>query len=173
MLVLDALALETRECSEAEVEDRLGLNLREAEALDQRRPRRIGVVRRADHRDHLVEVVERDEVPLEDVRPLERLAQLVLRAAHDDLALIVEVVPHELEERQRPRDALDERDRVVAEGRLQRGVLEQLVENDLRDRLALEIDLDAHPRSVGVVLHVRDLREDLVVHEVGDLLDDA
>ena len=107
----------------------------------------VGVVGRTDQLDDLVEVVERDEVALEDVCARERLAQLELRAAGDDLALEVEVVPDELEERQRPRHAVDERDGVVAERRLQRRVLEELVERDLRDGLALQLDLDAHARS--------------------------
>jgi len=58
------------------------------------------------------------------VRALLRLTQLVLRAPGDDLALVVEVVADQLEQRQRLRDAVDERDRVVAERRLQRRVLE-------------------------------------------------
>jgi hypothetical protein len=63
-------------------------------------------------------VVEGLEIPLEDMRLLLVLAELVLRAARDDFALVVEVVPDQLEERQRLGDAVDERDRVVAERRL-------------------------------------------------------
>ena len=76
-------------------------------------------------------------------------------------------------QRQRLRDAVDERDRVVAEGGLQRRVLVELVEDDLRDRLPLQLDLDPHAGLVGQVLDVRDLRNDLVVDEVGDLHDHA
>jgi hypothetical protein len=50
-------------------------------------------------------------------------------------------------------------------------VLVELVEDDLRDRLALELDLDAHPRFVRVVGQVGDLGQNLVVRELGDLLD--
>jgi len=57
------------------------------------------------------------------VRPAHRVAQLVLEAPGDDLALVVEVVADELEQRQRAWDAVDERDGVVAERRLQRRVL--------------------------------------------------
>ena len=81
--------------------------------------RRVGVVGGTDQRDDLVEVVERDEIALEHVRAIDRLAELVLRAPGDDLALVVEVVPDELEQRERPRDPVDERDGVVAERRLQ------------------------------------------------------
>ena len=173
MLVLDALALETGELAEPQVEDRLRLDLGELEARHELLARGVRVLGVADERDDLVEVVEGDEVALEHVRALERLAQLVLRPAGDDLALVVEVVPDELEQRQRARDAVDERDGVVAEGRLQLGVLEELVEDDLWDRLALEIDLDPHARAVRMVLHVGDLAQHLLVDEVGDLLDDA
>jgi hypothetical protein len=46
-------------------------------------------------------MVERLEIALEDVRPLLVLTELVLRAARDDLALVVEVVPDQLEQRPR------------------------------------------------------------------------
>jgi hypothetical protein len=52
-------------------------------------------------------------------------------------------------------------------------VLEELVEDDLRDRLPLEVDLDPHPGAVGVILDVRDLRQHLLVDQIGDLLDDT
>src|SRR4029077_14431269 len=121
--------------------------------------------------DHLVEIVQRGEIALEDVRPLLRLAQLELRAPRDDDALEVEIVANELEEREGPWHALDEGDSVVAESRLQAAVLVELVENDLGDRLALQLDLDPHARLVRVVGEVGDLGEDLVVRELGDLLD--
>ena len=113
------------------------------------------------------------EVAPQDVRALLRLAQLELRAARDDLALEVEVVPDQLEQRERPRHAVDERDGVVAERRLERRVLEELVQRDLRDRVALQLDLDAHARAVRVVGEIGDLGQHLVVDEVGDLLDHA
>jgi len=53
-------------------------------------------------------------------------------------------VSDQLEQRQRPRDAVDERDRVDAERRLEPRVLEELVERDLRDGVALQLDLNAH-----------------------------
>ena len=173
MLVLDALALERRQRAQPQLEDRRGLDLGQLEALHQLRARLLGVLRRADQRDDRVEVVERDEVALEDVRALLRLAQLELRPARDDLALEVEVVADQLEQRERPRHAVDERDRVVAERRLERRVLEELVQRDLRNRVALELDLDAHAGAVRVVGEIGDLRQHLVVDEVGDLLDHA
>ena len=64
VLVLDALALEPGERAQAQVEDRLRLDLGELEALHQPRARLVGVGRGADQRDDRVEVVERDQVAL-------------------------------------------------------------------------------------------------------------
>ena len=158
---------------EPHLEDRLGLDLGELELRHQLLARLVPVGRGTDERDDRVDVVERDEVALEDVRAGLGLAQLVLRAAGDDFALELEVVPDELEERERARNAVDERDGVVAERRLQRRVLEELVERDLRHRVALQLDLDAHAGAVGVVGEIRDLGEHLVADEIRDLHDHA
>ena len=173
VLVLDALALERGQRAQAQLEDRERLKLGQLELLHQAGLRSFGVGGGADQCDHRVEVVERDQVALENVRALLELAQLVLRPPRDDLALEVEVVRQQLEQRQRAGHAVDERDGVDTERRLQRRVLEELVERDLRDRVALQLDLDAHARAVGVILQVGDLREHLVVDELGDLRDHA
>src|SRR5581483_12342172 len=119
------------------------------------------------------EDVERLEVALEDVDAGLELAQFVLRPAGYDLALELEVVRDELAKRERLRHVVDERDGVVAERRLERRVLEELVQRDLRDGVALQLDLDAHAAAVGVVREVGDLGQHLVLHEVCDLPDDA
>ena len=135
--------------------------------------RGLGVARAADQRDHLVEVVERDEVALEDVGALLGLAQLVLRPPHDDVALVIDVVADHLAQRERARHVVDERDHVHAERRLHRRVLVELVQHHLRDRVALELDHDPHPVAVGLVAQVGDLRDLLLDDEVPDLQDQA
>ena len=172
-LCLDLLARKTRESRESQIEDRLGLLFREAKVVHQARSRRLRVVRAADQRDHGIEVVERDQVAPQNVGATLLLPQLELRTTYDDLALEVEVMPHDLEQRHHPRDAVCERDGVVAERRLERRVLEELVQGHLRDRVALQLDLDPHARPVRVVGKIRDLGDHLVVDEVGDLLDHA
>ena len=104
VLVLDLLAREAGQPREPHVEDRLRLVLGERELCHQTVACLLRVRRGPDQRDHGVEVVERDQVALEDVRALLGLAQLVLRPADDDLALVVEVVPDQLQQRQRLRD---------------------------------------------------------------------
>ena len=58
--------------------------------------RGVGVLRAADQLDHRVEVVERDQQPLEDVSARLGAAQLVLRPPDDHLALVADVVLDQL-----------------------------------------------------------------------------
>ena len=83
-----------------------------------------------------------------------------------DLALVVDVVAEHLAQRQRARHVVDQRDHVDAERRLQRRVLVELVEHDLRDRVALELDHDPHAAAVGLVAQVGDLGDLLLLDEV-------
>ena len=123
-------------------------------------------------RDDLVEVVQRDQQAFEDVGAALLLGQLELGPPDDDLALVADVGLDRLAQRQRPGHAVDERDHVDAERRLHRRVLVELVEHDLGDGVALELDDQAHPALVGVVLDVGDPVELLLLDQVGDLLDE-
>ena len=108
-LVLDLVALEAGEAAQAHLEDGVGLDLREPEALDEASLGLDVGLRPADDLDDLVDVVERDDVALEDVGALLGLAQLVARAPDDDVLLVLDVVVEHLLEVQRARHAVDER----------------------------------------------------------------
>jgi hypothetical protein len=151
VLLPDLVRLERGQALEAEVQDRLRLESREVEALDQAVPRDIGIARAANQLDDFVDVLDRDEQPLEDVEPRLLLAKLVLRAAHDDVALVVDVVLDDREQPERPWHAVDQRDHVHAEGGLKLGVLVELVEDDLRDRVALQFDHEPDARLVRLI----------------------
>ena len=170
--LLDLVGLERGQLREAQVEDRLGLDHAQAEALDQlRRARSRGRRRARISAITSSRLLERDQQALEDVRARLALGQLVLGAADDHLALVLDVVADHLAQRERARHAVDERDHVDAEGRLHRRVLEQLVEDDLGDRVALELDHEAHAALVGLVAQVGDLGDPLVLRRARDLHD--
>ena len=80
-LVEDLLPLEPGQALELHVEDGLRLDLAEAELRHQAAAGLDRIPRRADERDHRVEVVERDLQALEDVGARFGLAQLELRCA--------------------------------------------------------------------------------------------
>ena len=132
VLVLDLLALEGGQAGQPHVEDRLGLQLGQVEALHQVRLRRLGVGRLADRLDDRVEVVERLLEALEDVGPGARLAEVELGPPADDLAAMLDVVLEDRLERQRLGLPVDQREHVHVEGGLQRRVLEQVVQHLVR-----------------------------------------
>ena len=96
------------------------------------------------------------------------LAQLEPRAAHDDFAAVLQEVLEELLEVEQPRLAVDQRHHVHAEAVLQLRQLVQVVEDDLGDFAALELDDDAHAGLVGLVAQVGDAFELLVADQLAD-----
>ena len=169
---LDLLALESGQTAQAHLEDVICLDLRKPEALDETRACLGVIARRADDGDDLVDVVERDDQTLEDVGTLLGLAQLVARATLDDVDLMIDVVVQHVLEAQDVRHAVDQREVVNAKARLQLRVLVELVEDDLRLLATLEVDDDAHALAVGLVVEAGNLRDGLLLDQIGDLLDE-
>ena len=125
----------------------------------------------ADQRDHRVEVVERDAQAFEDVRARLGLAQLELDAAAHHLAAELDELLDDLEQVQHARPAADDGQHDDAEGLLQLGVLVEVVEHDLADLAALQLDDDAHAVAIGLVADVGDALDGLVADQVGDALE--
>ena len=176
-LLLQLLDLEPGELGEAHVEDRLGLPLAQLEAALQLRARLRRVLRLADDLDHLVDVVDGDLEPLEDVLALERLVEVELRAADDHLVPVRDVVleqllePHHLRHQLPARRVGDEREHDHAERRLHLRVLVELVQHHARDRVALELDHHPQPFAARLVPEVADPLQLAVAHQRGDVLD--
>ena len=98
-------------------------------------------------------------------------------AADDDFVAVRDVVLEHLLERHDLRHEAarcrvgHQRQHDDAERRLHRGVLVQLIEHDARNRIALQLDDDAHAVLVGLVAQVGDAFELLVANQIGDVLD--
>ena len=74
-------------------------------------------------------------------------------------------------QRQHLRPAADDGQHDDAEAALQRGVLVEIVEDDLADLAALQVDDDAHAVAIGFVADVGDAFDRLLAHQLGDALD--
>ena len=105
------------------------------------------------------------------MRALARLAQLEAGAAGDHLAAMREEGGEHRLQAEQLRLAVDERDHVHAEGVLELRLLVQVVEHHLGQLAALELDHHPHAGLVGLVLDVRDALDLLLVHELGDALE--
>ena len=196
-LVADLVAAERGKALQAQVEDGAGLRLREAvgavlvdavaRVVDERDQRRdvarrpvaahqrlaggVRIRRRADEADDLVDIGDRDREAAQHVGALARLVEQELGAAGDDLLAEIDEGPDEVLQRHQLRPAAVQRHHVGAEARLQRRVAVELVQHHVGDRVALELDDDAHALAVGLVAQVRDALDLLLAHELGDLLD--
>ena len=98
--------------------------------------------------------------------------QLEGRAAGDDLPAVLDEDLQGPLERQQARLAVHQRQQLHAEGRLQRRVLEELVEDLLGLGAALELDDDAHAAAVGLVAQIGDVVQAAFTRQLGDALDE-
>ena len=97
-----------------------------------------------------------------------RLAQFEARTAHDHFAPVDEEVFEELLQVQDARLAVHQRHHVHAEAVLQLRQLVQVVEDDLRDFAALQLDHDAHAGLVRLVAQVGNAFEPFFADEFAD-----
>ena len=156
-LVHDLLPLECREAAELHVEDGLRLVVVDIQEVLETLARHVDGLGPSDQSDDLIERVERLDQSTQDVGALLGLVQQVLRAADDDFDLVRHVQAHELVERQGAGHAVDDRQHVGAERRLQLRVLVEVVEHDLGHGVTLERDDDPQADAVrGLVVDLGD-----------------
>ena len=171
MLVHDLLTLEGGQAAQLEGQDGVGLDGVHVEEFDQAGAGLVDRGGATDEGDDLVEGVEGLQVAFEDVQAFESLAQAELRAAHDDVDLVVDPVADEAVDRQGAGHAVDEREHVGGEVLLQAGALVEVVKDDLGDGVALENDDEALAGAAGgLVADVGDAADRSVAHELGDLV---
>ncbi len=103
--------------------------------------------------------------------PSRALVSRMLGAPRHHLLAEVEEGDQHVLQRQHLRPAAVQRDHVGAEARLQRGEAPKLVEHDVGDRVALDLDDDAHAVAVGFVAQIGDALDPLLAHQLGDPLD--
>ena len=85
--LLSSISSSLANCRKASVEDRLGLDVADLEALDQSG---LGLVLETDDADHLIEVEEDDQQAIQDVQALLDLAEPELRAPDKNFAAMIE-----------------------------------------------------------------------------------
>ena len=185
VFVFDLLALEADQRPQTHVDDRLRLHLAELEALREPLLGLVGRLAAADDLDDFVDVVERDAVAFEQVRALFGLAQVVARAARDDVFAVRDEVLEQLLEREHLRlDRAPNRRRAASPTGTSASMLKPNVacsgvclkswlSTTFGVALLLQLDDDAHALAVRLVVHARDAGDALLGVGFGDRLDDA
>ena len=168
----DLAALQSGELVETEFEDGVGLALGERIFGHQLRLGLVAVGGGADDFDEVVEVIEGDDVAFEDVGAIEGLVEAELGAAGDDVATMLDETLDELLDVHLLRALLVDGKERDAEGGLEGGLLEELVDDDAGLFAALELDDDAGV-FVGLVAEVADAFELFLADELGDAQDEV
>src|SRR5262245_14075964 len=108
----------------------------------------------------------------EDMEPLLRLAQVVGGAPGHHLLAVIQEGFERLFKIEYLWATVGNGEHVDAERFLQRRVFVELVEDDVRDGIAFELDDDAHAFSVRFIAEIGDSFNFLLLHQTGNLLDD-
>ena len=187
----DLLPLHARQALELEFDDRLGLAFREIERqrirfdagtqeagvvdLDFAGQAALGLLGRrrgANQGDDFIDALQRLEEPQQDVLPVPRLAQQVIRAPADDVLTMGDEEIEIFEQPEFARAAIHDREQDHARPLLQVGVLVQVVQDDFRRLAALQFEHDPHAVAVALVPDVADALDLLLIDEIGGLLDE-
>ena len=161
--------LELAQGAKARVENIVGLHVRELEGGLERG---LGVVLLSDDADHLVEIEKDDEHPFELFEPAQDRREPMARAAQQHLAAMIEPLPQRLVQRDDARrDAVDQHIHIDGKARLQFGELEQRLHHQRRiDIFRARFENNADILG-GFVAHIRDQRQLLLHHQLGEPLD--
>ena len=115
MLFAQLACFQRSEATQWHVEDVCCLDFAELEALPQGRFGRAYVLGSPDDLDHLIDVIESDQQPFDDVGTCFVLRQAEAAASFDHLQLMIDVVMNQFAEVQRPWHRIDEGDLVDRE----------------------------------------------------------
>ena len=167
---LELFALETDELIKTHFENRVYLKVAEAEALLQSLLRLLTRLRGADDGDDFVEIVDRQEKPVENVLTSLGLLEFKTRSARNDLEAVINVAAEEVLEIENLRASAVDGEHDRTESRLELRMLVKMIENDLAHRVAFDVDDDS---DVGLrfVADVADTEDDLLLDELGHMLD--
>ena len=172
-LLLQLQTIGVRQRAERHLHDGLRLRIVQSKALAQTQLCRGAVGAGTDDRDHLVDVVDGDLEALQNVGALLGLFEVELRAARNHVHLEVNVMLEHVAQRQRFRLAVHDCEHDHAERRLHLREAVQLVQHDLRGRVALDGDDDHHAVAVGMIVDVGNALNALFLDEIRDILDQA
>ena len=166
VFLVDLFALESGQLIQAKIEDLVGLVFAEGVAAirqarldcesecrsarpvfgefegEQFHSRFVAIGRSANDADEFIEIRQRDEITFERFGALLRFAQFEARPAQNDFAAMLDVSGVRLLERKQFRPAVIDREHDDRERAFHRGVLVEIVDDDLRIRVALQLDND-------------------------------
>src|SRR5437868_7933924 len=118
----------------------------------------------------IVQVIQRGQIAFKDVLTIARLGQQIRRAPADHIYAVVDEIFDRLHQAHFPGLAVHHRKQNHAEAFLHLGMLEQLIEHQLRLAIPLQLDHNAHTIAVALIANIRNIIDYFVVYELSDSL---
>ena len=170
VFLVQLLPFQRGQPAQLHIQDGLRLDFSQVKLLHQVVARRFHILAAPDGFNDGVNGVQRFQQPLHNVRPVPRPPQLVLRAPPDDLLPMRHKVRNQVFQRQFLRLPVHQRQHYGVESGTQRRPLVQIVEDDRR--LGVAVQLNHHPDAppVGFVPDFGNAHQRLVPHQAGDFL---
>ena len=148
VFVAQVLLAQTRELSQAHINDGLGLKFIQVEAFLQVGLGLGGSLAALDDVYHLVNVVAGNDESLKDVGTLLGLLQVIARAADDHLMAVLHEIVDDVAQGEQTGSSLHQGNAVDTETRLQGGHLEEFVHHHAAVGITLHVHDDAHTFAV-------------------------
>ena len=120
--------------------------------------------------DNLVDVINCGQKAFQNVDTLLCLIQVKLSTTAYNINLVINVVTKNLAKRKGTRNTVNQGQVNDAKVGLELSLLVQVIQNNLWNSIALEVQNNAHALTVGLVAHVRDAFNFLLVDCLSNLL---
>ena len=169
-LINKILTCQASKATQTHLKDCLALNLIQAKALVHALLCLGIILRAADDVDNLVDVINCGQKAFQNVDALLSLIQIKLSTTAYDINLMINVVAQNLAKRKRTRDTVNQGQVNDAKVGLKLSLLVQVIQNNLWNRIALEVQNNTHTLTVGLIAHVRDAFNFLLVDCLSNLL---
>ena len=170
MLIKNLLPLHGCQATQLKREDRVSLNLINLKQRHQTLTRLLHCGATTNEGDDFVKKVECFQVGLKNMQALPSLRQSELRAAHDDVNLVLDPVVDKAINRQGPWHPVNQRQHVGGEGLLKGSPLIEVVEDNSWNRIPLEHnDQPLTIVSRGLITNVRNSLDLTAARQIGNL----
>ena len=171
-ILLDQLiALQLGEPLQAHLQNGVRLQFRQLKLLHQAGAGDIRRLRAPDEGDDGIQIIQRDLEAFKDMGALFRLAKIIRRPPHDDLAPMLNEGDENPLEVQHFRPIVDERQHVHAERGLQLTMFVEVVQDHEGNLIPFQLDHHANALAIGLVADIGDARHAIFLRQIGDLLD--
>ncbi len=130
--------LQTCQRAQAHLDDSRSLYIAQREPLDHGLFGEVGRLRRPDDADDFIDVVLCNQQTLYDMETFLGFTLIEACTTHNDIVAVVDEMLYQIAHRQQLRPAIDQRDVIDGERRLQLRVLEQRIEHDTGNGIVLQ-----------------------------------